>query len=289
MIFFNKNNYLIMASEAEKKSISLITKLLIKNHNILNFHKQLIINHILEIRNICASKIQSLFLKFHFRLKINKNKLLNKLLQQREKSAIKLVSLVNALKFRYKIKKLLKKQKQYYTLPSSFDKNDLKLKLFLDNGEVKEYKVEYNKILDKYVCFVPRKEIFNLNVKANFINNQGNIVVDPEYASNYEENTFYNIINFRKILREEATAELERKNFVKKYFLKKHNSLTSAKSSYNLLKTGKNSLSKYGKNYGTMFNLGDVHDKIKGILKGRPLKRIPSNRRLTFGTAQFSY
>ena len=239
--------------------------------------------------NKCASKIQSLFLRFHFRLKINKNKLLNKLLQQREKSIIKLVSLFKALKFKYKIKKFLKKQKQYYTLPSSFDKNDLKLKLFLDNGETKEYKVEYNKILDKYVCFVPRKEIFSLNVKANFINEQGNIVVDPEYASNYEENTFYNIINFRKILREEATAELERKNFVKKYFLKKHNSLTSAKSSYNLLKTGKNSLSKYGKNYGTMFNLGDVHDKIKGILKGRPLKRIPSNRRLTFGTAQFSY
>jgi hypothetical protein len=279
-----------MASEAEKKSISLITKLLIKNHNILQFHKQLIINHILERRNICASKIQSLFLKFHFRLKLNKNKLLNKLLQQREKSAIKLVSLVTALKYKYKIKKFLKKQKQYYTLPSSFNKNDLKLKLFLDNGEIKEYKVEYNKILDKYVCFVPRKEIFNLNVKANFVNEQGNIIVDPEYASNYEENTFYNIINFRKILREEATAELERKNFIKKYFLKQRNKLTSAKSSYNLLKNGnKNSLSKYGKNYGTMMNLGDVHDKIKGILKGRPLKRVPSNRRLTFGTAQFSY
>ena len=263
-----------MASEAEKKSISLITKLLIKNHNILQFHKQLIINHILERRNICASKIQSLFLKF----------------QQREKSAIKLVSLVTALKYKYKIKKFLKKQKQYYTLPSSFNKNDLKLKLFLDNGEIKEYKVEYNKILDKYVCFVPRKEIFNLNVKANFVNEQGNIIVDPEYASNYEENTFYNIINFRKILREEATAELERKNFIKKYFLKQRNKLTSAKSSYNLLKNGnKNSLSKYGKNYGTMMNLGDVHDKIKGILKGRPLKRVPSNRRLTFGTAQFSY
>jgi hypothetical protein len=278
-----------MASEAEKKSISLITNLLIKNHNILNFHKKLIINHILERRKKCASKIQSMFLRFHYRLKINKNKLLKKLLIQREKSGLKLVSLYRTLKTRYKIKKFLRKQKEYYTLPSSFDKDDLKLKLFFDNGDIKEYKVEFNKILDKYVCFVPRNDIFNLNVKANFVNNQGNIIVDPEYASNYEGNTFFNIINFRKIIREEATAELERKKIAQRYLLKKKNKLTSAKSSYNLLKPGQNSLSKYGKSYGTMLNLGDVHDKIKGILKGRPLKRVPSNRRLTFGTAQFSY
>lgn len=125
----------------------------------------------------------------------------------RIKGANQLIDKFNKLEFPLRIKKLLKQKEKCYTITSSINEPNLSLKVYLDNGKIKTYKFHFCPIQSANVLYLPRSDIIGLIIKVHFINEKGAIIVDPRYSTDYEDNQFSNIINFRKIMKEEKSQK----------------------------------------------------------------------------------
>ena len=93
------------------------------------------------------------------------------------------------------------------------------MNLILDNGKIKTYKFHFCPIQGANVLYLPRSDIIGLIIKVHFINEKGAIIVDPRYSTDYEDNQFYNIINFRKIMKEEKSQKEENQKIARRYCL----------------------------------------------------------------------
>lgn len=162
------------------------------------------------------------------------------------------------------------------------------MKVYLGNGKEKIYKFQYCPIQDANVLYLPRSDIIGLIIKVHFLNEKGVVIVDPKFSTDFEDNQFYNVINFRKIMKAEKDEKEENQKLIKLLCMKKAGSdvLKNSTSTDSLASLPHKGLSKYNKKF---FSMANLNINLKSILKPRPAKRVSSKRKISFGDVQFSY
>ena len=193
--------------------------------------------------------------------------------------------------FRKKVKLLIKKHKENYVIVTTLKDQKLKLVAFFPEDETKEYPVEYEPILDDSIAYVSRDDFKKrLLLKCNFVNDKNESIIDPKYNNEFNDGLFINVINLKKIKEKEEEREDDFQTFLETYFTSS-NKLTKEMNDYffkdtsmRVKRSKKRTLTATSglklKKLGSRVN-SDNH--IHSILKERPNKRIPSNKRISFG------
>ena len=196
--------------------------------------------------------------------------------------------------FRKKVKLLIKKHKENYVIVTTLKDQKLKLVAFFPEDETKEYPVEYEPILDDSIAYVSRDDFKKrLLLKCNFVNDKNESIIDPKYNNEFNDGLFINVINLKKIKEKEEEREDDFQTFLETYFTSS-NKLTKEMNDYffkdtsmRVKRSKKRTLTATSglklKKLGSRVN-SDNH--IHSILKERPNKRIPSNKRISFGDAK---
>ena len=200
--------------------------------------------------------------------------------------------------FRKKVKLLIKKHKENYVIVTTLKDQKLKLVAFFPEDETKEYPVEYEPILDDSIAYVSRDDFKKrLLLKCNFVNDKNESIIDPKYNNEFNDGLFINVINLKKIKEKEEEREDDFQTFLETYFTSS-NKLTKEMNDYffkdtsmRVKRSKKRTLTATSglklKKLGSRVN-SDNH--IHSILKERPNKRIPSNKRISFGEVKkFEY
>ena len=200
--------------------------------------------------------------------------------------------------FRKKVKLLIKKHKENYVIVTTLKDQKLKLVAFFPEDETKEYPVEYEPILDDSIAYVSRDDSKKrLLLKCNFVNDKNESIIDPKYNNEFNDGLFINVINLKKIKEKEEEREDDFQTFLETYFTSS-NKLTKEMNDYffkdtsmRVKRSKKRTLTATSglklKKLGSRVN-SDNH--IHSILKERPNKRIPSNKRISFGEVKkFEY
>jgi len=203
----------------------------------------------------------------------------------------KIISNFRIFRFKKKVKELVKKHKQNYAIYSTLKEKNLKLvACFLDN-ETKEYPVIYEQILNENIAYVNRDDFKKrLLLKCHFVNDKNESIIDPKYNNEFNDGLFLNVINLKKIKEKEEEREDDFQTFLETYFTSS-NKLTKEMNDYffkdtsmRVKRSKKRTLTATSglklKKLGSRVN-SDNH--IHSILKERPNKRIPSNKRISFG------
>ena len=268
-----------------------ILTLILSNLTKLKFRKEFLIKRLIQYRNLCANKIIALFKGYKSRIDFKK-KLFYEITKENRKNAIKKIKeLPKLIKYRGKVLKLLEKKKDYFFLQTSLNEAKI-LKMYPLNEKPIEYQFEKNIILDSNIVYIKKTDVKGLLQKIHLINSEGHVVIDPLLQGDFIDNSFYNIINFKKLLKEEKEQIEDNKNLIKQYFvgIKKNTELKSSIShqTLNVNSFYQNSISKFGKSHKSLYRLNKI-ESTKSILKERPKKRIPSQRKISFGNIQFSY
>ena len=196
--------------------------------------------------------------------------------------------------FRKKVKLLIKKHKENYVIVTTLKDQKLKLVAFFPEDETKEYPVEYEPILDDSIAYVSRDDSKKrLLLKCNFVNDKNESIIDPKYNNEFNDGLFINVINLKKIKEKEEEREDDFQTFLETYFTSS-NKLTKEMNDYffkdtsmRVKRSKKRTLTATSglklKKLGSRVN-SDNH--IHSILKERPNKRIPSNKRISFGEVE---
>ena len=200
--------------------------------------------------------------------------------------------------FRKKVNLLIKKHKENYVIVTTLKDQKLKLVAFFPEDETKEYPVEYEPILDDSIAYVSRDDSKKrLLLKCNFVNDKNESIIDPKYNNEFNDGLFINVINLKKIKEKEEEREDDFQTFLETYFTSS-NKLTKEMNDYffkdtsmRVKRSKKRTLTATSglklKKLGSRVN-SDNH--IHSILKERPNKRIPSNKRISFGEVKkFEY
>ena len=97
---------------------------------------------------------------------------------------------------------------------------------YYQNKKVKQYKFIYEPILRQNVVFLPRK-VYRNKKKLKFIitNIKKEIFLEPLYQTEYENNSFVNILDLQNIKEKEDKNEEDLQNFLKSYFKNKSDSI----------------------------------------------------------------
>ena len=204
----------------------------------------------------------------------------------------KIIALYKIFSFKKKIKSLIKKHKENYVIQSSLNEKAIKLVAFFPEDEVKEYPVIYEPILDQNVAYVSRADFQKrLLLKCNFINKKNESIIDPKYNNEFNDGIFINVINLKKIKEKEEEREDDFQTFLETYFTS-NNKLSKELNDYFFSSTNNLRVKRTKKRTltgSTQLKLKKLGSKIKSennllsILKGRPTKRVPSDRRISFG------
>ena len=261
-------------SERIRKQISenKILPLILTNLTKLKFRKDFLIKRLINYRNECANKIISLFKGYKSRIEFKK-KLFYETTKENRKNAIKKIKeLPKLIKYRGKILELLKKKKDYFFISTSLSEAKI-LRMYPLNEKPIDYKFEKNNILNLNIVFIKKTEIKGLLQKIHLFNSEGHVVIDPLLQNDFIDDSFYNLLNFKKLLKE------EKEQIVK-------GSISHQTLNVNFF--NQNTISRFGKSHKSLYRLNKV-ESTKSILKERPKKRIPSQRKISFGNIQFSY
>lgn len=249
-------------------------------------------NIILSQRQYAALIITKHVKRYLTQLKVKKYLIIHHILSTHNTAGVTLNRRFKVMLYQSQVKRIFTLKEKCYSIVSSITDRNLTLKLYLYNGKVYTTQFKYCAIQKANVAYVPRNEIVGLLAKAHFVNENGLVIVDPKFANCFEHNQFYNKINFRQIMQKEKDEKEERERAVKAIMCSKKIIGGGMKMSTSMgdlsLATGKKSLSKYGKNFSSMTDL-KLNNSLKGILKQRPTKRVGSDRKISFGSVQFSY
>ncbi len=279
----------------EKKSKDLpedkISSLILSYGVSLKFKRELLKKQILLYRNECASKITALFKGYFGRIQYKKKLFYEVTKENRIYAVHQLKTLPKLVKYRGKVLNLLKKKKEYFFITSSV--NDAKtLKLYPKNGDPIEYTFENNDILNTNLVYIKKDDVKDKTQKVHFLNANKNVIIDPKLETDFADNSFYNTINFKKLIKEENEQNEDNKKLVKTFFIGKAKTFQLKSSiSQEFLTPGslkKKSISKYGNRFQSQSKL-NRSESSRSILKGRPTRRVPSQRKISFGKIQFSY
>ena len=196
--------------------------------------------------------------------------------------------------FRKKVKLLIKKHKENYVIVTTLKGQKLKLVAFFPEDETKEYPVEYEPILDDSIAYVSRDDFKKrLLLKCNFVNDKNESIIDPKYNNEFNDGLFINVINLKKIKEKEEEREDDFQTFLETYFTSS-NKLTKEMNDYffkdtsmRVKRSKKRTLTATsGLKLKKLGNRVNSDNHIHSILKERPNKRIPSNKRISFGEVE---
>ena len=208
------------------------------------------------------------------------------------KKVNKIIILYKIWNFRKKIKSLIKKHKENYVIQSSINEKDLKLVAFFPEDEVKEYPVVYEPILNQSVAYVSRADFQKrLLLKCNFVNKNNESIIDPKYNNEFSDGLFINVINLKKIKEKEEEREDDFQTFLETYFTSS-NKLSKELNDYFFSSSNSLRVKRQRKRTLTqstqlklkkLANKNSSENNLPSILKNRPAKRVPSDRRISFG------
>ena len=195
--------------------------------------------------------------------------------------------LVNYIKniylLRKEVKKLIKKAKDNYVIISSVNKNsDLHMNIIVNEEEIKKVKSTYEPILNENMFYIPRKAFKKKNLlKFSFANNKNESIIDPKFNTEYDSGEFINVINLKKIKDKEEEREEEFQTFLESYYtLKPAVNKETQKISLGVVRVKKRHKTMDSQNGGFSFGMHKVPSN--SILKQRPIKRVTSNKKITF-------
>ena len=197
--------------------------------------------------------------------------------------------LVNYIKnvyiFRKKVKILVKKHKDNFAIISSVNKNNLSMHIKVNEEEIKKIKYVHEPILNENIFYIPRKSYKKKNlVKFSFVNKKNESIIDPKFNTEYDCGEFINVINLKKIKDKEEEREEEFQTFLESYYtlkpgLSKENS-EAKKLSLEIVRVKKKHRTMDNQKGGLVFGMGK--NPLGSILKQRPIKRVTSNKKITF-------
>ena len=205
-----------------------------------------------------------------------------------------IISIFKIFTFRKKIKSLISLHKKNYVIQTTLKEDGLKLVAFFPEDETKEYPVIFEPILEQNVAYVLKDDFKKrLLLKCYFLNKNNESIIDPKYNNEFNDGLFLNVINLKKIKEKEEEREDDFQTFLETYFTS-NNKFSKEMNDYffsssqNLRKrTKKRTLTG-----STPLQLKQLGGKIKSsnllpsILKVRPNKRVPSNKKISFGNVK---
>lgn len=168
--------------------------------------RKMIIEHIINSRKINANKIINKY-KYHKYsyeniLNFKKNLIIQNIINFRINNINFLLKNIKAFLIRKKVHDYLSYVKTCYIIESNFDSNsEAYLKVYSGKKPIL-FQFDYDYFLNKYVIYIPRKNITKNEYKANFIKNN-EIILDMNYLTTEENGIYVNVINFDIIKREE--------------------------------------------------------------------------------------
>ena len=204
----------------------------------------------------------------------------------------KIQSFYKIYSFKKKVKSLIKLSKTNYVIQTTLNEDGLKLVAFFPEDQVKEYPVKYEPILKQSVAYVSRDDFKKrLLLKCNFVNKKNESIIDPKYNNEFNDGLFINVINLKKILEKEEEREDDFQTFLETYFTS-NNKFSKEFNDY-FFKSSENLKKRTKKRTITCPNGGikkkrlsvkiNSDNHLQSILKERPSKRIPSDKKISFG------
>ena len=205
-----------------------------------------------------------------------------------------IISIFKIFTFRKKIKSLISLHKKNYVIQTTLKEDGLKLVAFFPEDETKEYPVIFEPILGQYVAYVLKDDFKKrLLLKCYFINKNNESIIDPKYNNEFNDGLFLNVINLKKIKEKEEEREDDFQTFLETYFTS-NNKFSKEMNDYFF--TSSQNIRKRTKKRtltgSTPFHLNQLGGKIHScnhlpsILKARPNKRVPSNKKISFGNVK---
>lgn len=193
-----------------------------------------------------------------------------------------LISKIRNYFFRKKVKKLIQLQKENFFIISSVNEKDLFLKAIISEDEVKDYKLKYISILDQNIAFIPKDKFKKrLLLKCTFSNNKGDCIIDPRFNTEFtDDGIFINVINLKKMKEKEEERKEDFEAFLETYFTTPSTTKNDFEKYYSSIKGAFKEVTRVTKRHKT-------GKAIKGILKDRPIKRNPSDRKISFGNVTY--
>jgi hypothetical protein len=138
---------------------------------------------------------------FSENLKIKKKIIINNIINSRLRSAVYLQTFLRSFKIHKQVQKILKKLQNNFCIVSMIKGvKKMILKIYLNKNKTQELDFEYCPIRETYVLYLPKDILMSKNfIKVNFIAD-GKIFIDSHYKTDYEDSSFYNIIELKKFL-----------------------------------------------------------------------------------------
>ena len=206
----------------------------------------------------------------------------------------KIISIFKIFTFKKKVKSLIQLHKKNFVIQTTLNEEGLKLVAIFPEDETKEYPIIFEPILKQSIAYVPKDDFKKrLLLKFNFVNKKNESIIDPKYNNEFKDGIFINVINLKKIKEKEEEREDEFQTFIETYFTS-NNKLSKDLTDYffnsnssrdiRAKRTRKRTLTN-----STALKLKKLGEKIKSdnnllsILRKRPAKRVPSDRRISFG------
>ena len=140
----------------------------------------------------------------------------------------------------------------------------------IDNEKKTKLEYTYEPILNENIFYISRKLYRKKNlVKFSFINSKNESIIDPKFNTEYLNGEFLNVINIKKIRKKEKDN--------KKIFL-------SFLETYHRIKFISSEETEESEENNKMSSEKIILKKIPyySILKKRPVKRITSNKKISF-------
>jgi len=201
--------------------------------------------------------------------------------EQNIKYINKIISIFRINSFKKKVKHLIMLNKKNFVLQTTLKEKGLKLVALLADDEVKEYPVMFNPILKQRDAYVLRDDFKKrLLLKCYFINKKKEKLIDPKYNNEFDDGIFVNVISLKKIIEKEEEREDDFQTFLEKMYTGDHNFSKELNEYFygrieKIKRTKKRTL--------TASSSLKLKGKFESILKERPIKRVPSTKKISFG------
>ena len=190
----------------------------------------------------------------------------------------------NIFLFKKRVKNVIKRHKENFAIISSLNKNHLSMNIKINEEKINKIKPIYESILKENIFYISRKMYKKKNLlKFSFVNKKNESILDPKFNTEYDEGEFINVINLKKIKDKEEENEEDFQSFLESYYTMKPKLSKEVVEQYKLTleairvkKKHKTMDAKGGLNFG-------IHKfQSNSILKQRPIKRITSNKKISF-------
>ena len=201
--------------------------------------------------------------------------------EQNIKHINKIITIFRINSFRKKVKHLIMLNKKNFVLPTTLKEKGLKLVALFPDDKVKEYPVMYNPILKQRDAYVLRDDFKKrLLLKCYFVNKKNESIIDPKYNNEFDDGIFVNVISLKKIIEKEEEREDDFQTFLEKMYTGDHN-FSKELNEYFFGRTEK--IKRTKKRTLTASSSLKLKGKFESILKERPIKRVPSTKKISFG------